>query len=312
MFFDPLYFVLLAPGLLLAAWAQWRMKSAFNEGKRYRASRGITGAQAGWDVMHAAGVGNVGIEPVEGFLSDHYDPSHKVLRLSPDVYQGDSLSAVGVAAHEAGHAMHSWFSTRTQPYPTAGYPIFVAEVASTFNEALLIEQMLREVKEPKARLSLLGNYLEGVKGTVFRQTQFAEFELRIHEMAQKGEPLTGDVLSKVYLDITRKYYGHDQKVSVVDDYVAHEWAYVTHFYRPFYVYQYATSFTASTALAEKVLSGQADAVKRYRTFLAAGGSKYPIELLKDAGVDMTTTEPLDLTIQKMNRVMDEIEKLLKN
>ncbi len=213
-------------------------------------------------------------------------------------------------AHEAGHAMHSWFSTRRQPYPTAGYPIFVAEVASTFNEALLVEQMLTEVKEPKARLSLLGNYLEGVKGTVFRQTQFAEFELRIHEMAQKGEPLTGDVLSKVYLDITRKYYGHDQKVAVVDDYVAHEWAYISHFYRPVYVYQYATSFTASTALAEKVLTGQADAVKRYRTFLASGGSKYPIDLLKDAGVDMTTTEPLDLTIQKMNRVMDEIEKLM--
>ena len=215
-------------------------------------------------------------------------------------------------AHEAGHAMHSWFSTRTQPYPTAGYPIFVAEVASTFNEALLIEQMLKEVKEPKARLALLGNYLEGVKGTVFRQTQFAEFELRMHEMAEKGEPLTGDVLSKLYLDITRKYYGHDQKISVVDDYVAHEWAFISHFYRPFYVYQYATSFTASTALAERVLGGQPDAVKRYRTFLASGGSKYPIDLLKDAGVDMTTTEPLDLTIAKMNRVMDEIEKLIGN
>jgi len=215
-------------------------------------------------------------------------------------------------AHEAGHAMHSWFSTRTQPYPTAGYPIFVAEVASTFNEALLIEQMLKDVKEPKARLALLGNYLEGVKGTVFRQTQFAEFELRMHEMALKGEPLTGDVLSKLYLDITKKYYGHDQKISVVDDYVAHEWAFISHFYRPFYVYQYATSFTASTALAEKVLAGQPDAVKRYRTFLASGGSKYPIDLLKDAGVDMTTTEPLDLTIAKMNRVMDEMEKLLTN
>ena len=185
-------------------------------------------------------------------------------------------------------------------------------MASTFNEALLIEQMLKKVQDPKARLALLGNYLEGVKGTVFRQTQFAEFELRIHEMAQKGEPLTGDALSKLYLEITRKYYGHDQKVAIVDDYVAHEWAYITHFYRPFYVFQYATSFTASTALAEKVLSGSPDAVKRYRTFLASGGSKYAVDLLKDAGVDMTTSEPLDLTIKKMNRVMDEMEKLLKN
>ena len=213
--------------------------------------------------------------------------------------------------HEAGHAMHSYFSTKAQPYQTSGYPIFVAEVASTFNEALLIEQMLKKVQDPKARLALLGNYLEGVKGTVFRQTQFAEFELRMHEMAQKGEPLTGDALSKLYLEITRKYYGHDQKIAIVDDYVAHEWAYISHFYNPFYVFQYATSFTASTALSEKVLSGAPDAVKRYRTFLASGGSKYPIDLLKDAGVDMTTSEPLDLTIQKMNRVMDEMEKLLR-
>lgn len=214
-------------------------------------------------------------------------------------------------AHEAGHLMHSYFSAKNQPYPTAGYPTFVAEVASTLNEALLIEQMLKKVQEPKARLALLGNYLEGVKGTVFRQTQFAEFELRIHEMAQKGEPLTGDMLSKVYLEITRKYYGHDQKIAVVDDYVADEWAYITHFYRPFYVFQYATSFTASTALSEKVLSGSPDAIRRYRTFLASGGSKYAVDLLKDAGVDMTTTEPLDLTIKKMNRVMDEMERLLR-
>lgn len=128
--------------------------------------------------------------------------------------------------HEAGHAMHSYFSTKNQPYQTAGYATFVAEVASTFNEALLIEQMLEKIQEPKARLALLGNYLEGVKGTVFRQTQFAEFELRIHEMAQKGEPLTGDALSTLYLEITRKYYGHDQKIAVVDDEVAHEWAYI--------------------------------------------------------------------------------------
>ena len=213
-------------------------------------------------------------------------------------------------AHEMGHAMHSWFSNKTQPYPTAGYPLFVAEVASTFNEALLIEHMLGRIKDPKTRLSLLGNYLEGVKATVFRQTQFAEFELRMHEMAQKGQPITGDALAALYRDITRKYYGHDQKVCIVDDYIAHEWSYIHHFYRPFYVYQYATSFTASTALAEKVLAGEAGAVERYRKFLASGGSSYPIDLLKEAGVDMTSAEPLDLTIRKMTRVMDEIEALL--
>jgi oligoendopeptidase F len=212
-------------------------------------------------------------------------------------------------AHELGHAMHSYFSIKNQPYPTANAPLFVAEVASTFNEALLIDHMLKEITDPKARLALLGNYLENVKGTVFRQTQFAEFELRMHQMAQEGQPLTGEAVSKLYLDITRKYYGHDQKICIVDDYVGSEWAYVSHFYRPFYVYQYATSFTASTALSEKVLAGAPGAVKRYRAFLAAGGSEYPIDLLKDAGVDMTTSEPLDLTIHKMDRVMDEIEKI---
>jgi len=222
----------------------------------------------------------------------------------------EQYTDMSTLAHELGHAMHSWFASKAQPYQLYNYPIFVAEVASTFNEALLIDYELKKIKDPKVRLALLGNYLENVKGTVFRQTQFAEFELRMHERAQKGEPLTGDALAKLYLDITRKYYGHDAKVCVVDDYVAHEWSFISHFYNPFYVYQYATSFTASTALAEKVLAGDPEAVSRYRTFLAAGGSKYPIDLLKGAGVDMSTSEPLDLTIAKMDRVMDEIEKLI--
>ena len=213
-------------------------------------------------------------------------------------------------AHELGHAMHSWFSNKTQPFPTAGYPIFVAEVASTFNEALLVDRMLQQITDPDVRLSLLGNYLEGLKMTVFRQTQFAEFELRMHELAEKGQPITGEALSSLYLEITRRYYGHGAGICTVDDYVAHEWAFIPHFYSPFYVYQYATSFTASSALSEKVLAKQPGAVERYRAFIAAGGSKYPIELLQDAGVDMTSREPLDLTIQKMNRVMDEMDKLL--
>jgi len=217
---------------------------------------------------------------------------------------------VSTLAHELGHTMQSYFSNHTQPFPTAGYPIFVAEVASTFNESLLNDYMLKQIKDDDARLSLLGNYLEGIKGTVFRQAQFAEFELRMHEMAQKGQPITGDSLAKLYLDITKRYYGHDKGVCIVDDYIAHEWSYVPHFYRDFYVFQYATSFTASEALAAKVKSGDPAATRRYLAFLGAGGSKYPIELLKDAGVDMTTDEPLDLTIRRMNQVMDETEKLL--
>jgi oligoendopeptidase F len=219
---------------------------------------------------------------------------------------------VSTLAHELGHTMHSYYSNKTQPFSMANYPTFVAEVASTFNEALLIDHMLEQIKDTPTRLSLLGNYLEGIKATVFRQTQFAEFELRMHEMGQKGEPITGDALAKLYLDITKKYYGHDQKVAVVDDYIAHEWSFIPHFYRDFYVFQYATSFTAAEALSAKVLAGDQAATKRYLTFLSSGGSKYPIDLLKDAGVDMTTDEPLDLTIKKMNAVMDDMEKLLAN
>ena len=171
--------------------------------------------------------------------------------------------------------------------------------------------MLKTIKDDTTKLSLLGNYLEGIKSTVFRQTQFAEFELRMHEMAEKGEPLTGEALDKLYADITKKYYGHDKGVCIVDDYIAHEWAFIPHFYRNFYVFQYATSFTASAALSEKVMAGDKAALKRYLDFLNAGGSKYPVDLLKDAGVDMTTDEPLELTMKKMNRVMDEMEKLIK-
>jgi oligoendopeptidase F len=224
-------------------------------------------------------------------------------------YNG-KYSDMSTLAHELGHAMHSYFSNKVQPFPTASYPIFVAEVASTFNEALLIDHMLKQIKDDATRLSVLGNYVENIKATVFRQTQFAEFELRTHEMVEKGQPLTGEALDKLYADITKKYYGHDQKVSVVDDYVAHEWAFIPHFYRNFYVFQYATSFTASSALAEKVLAGDPAATKRYLQFLGAGGSKYPIDLLKDAGVDMTTDEPLELTMKTMTRVLDEMEKLL--
>jgi oligoendopeptidase F len=217
---------------------------------------------------------------------------------------------VSTLAHELGHTMQSYYSNKTQPYPLADYPIFVAEVASTFNEALLIDYMLKNIKDDDIRLSLLGSYLENIKGNVFRQTQFADFELRMHEMARKGEPITGDSLAKLYLEMTRRYYGHDQNVCIVDDYIAHEWSYIPHFYRDFYVFQYATSFTASAALAEKVKTGDAEAKRRYLAFLSAGGSKYPIDLLKDAGVDMTADEPLELTMKEMNRVMDEIESIL--
>jgi oligoendopeptidase F len=149
-----------------------------------------------------------------------------------------------------------------------------------------------------------------MKGTIFRQTQFSEFELRIHETAEKGESLTGDSLNALYDEITKMYYGHNEQICIVDDEIRSEWANIPHFYYNFYVYQYATSFTASAAISELVLAGDKVATERYLTLLQAGGSDYPVNLLKNAGVDMTTSIPFELTMKKMNRVMDEIEQLL--
>lgn len=211
--------------------------------------------------------------------------------------------------HELGHTMHSYLANTTQPYPTATYSIFVAEVASTFNEALLLEHMLRREQSPEVRLSLLANYLDNVRATVFRQIQFAEFELRIHETAERGQGLTGDLFSELYSLLVRCYHGHDAGVCRVDDEVAMEWAYIPHFYYNFYVYQYATSLVASSAILEQVLAGDSGAVSRYLGLLRAGGSDYPMELLRHAGVDMNTSAPFEATMRKLNRVMDEVESL---
>ncbi|MGB6031188.1 MAG: M3 family metallopeptidase, partial [Bacteroidota bacterium] len=216
---------------------------------------------------------------------------------------------VSTIAHELGHTMHSHLSNTHQPYPLSHYSIFVAEVASTFNEALLLNHMLKSITDDAIRLSLLGNYLDGLRATVFRQTQFAEFELRIHEMAERGETLTGDILNEVYDGITRRYYGHDSGLCVVDEECRAEWANVPHFYYNFYVFQYATSFTASAALSEKVISGDSESTQAYLRLLSAGGSDYPIALLSQAGVDMTGPVPFELTMQKMNRVLDEMESI---
>ncbi len=222
----------------------------------------------------------------------------------------DKYDDVSTLAHELGHSLHSYYSNKNQPYPLSGYPIFVAEVASTMNEALLIDYMLKKIKDDDIRLSLLMSYLDGIKGTLFRQTQFAEFELRIHEAVEQGKSLTGDDFSRIYGEIFKKYYGHDQGICHVDDLYTIEWAFIPHFYYNYYVYQYATSHTASTALSEKILGKEKGAVERYLQFLAAGGSDYPIELLKTAGVDMTSSEPFQKTMAAMNRTMDEIEKIL--
>jgi oligoendopeptidase F len=217
-------------------------------------------------------------------------------------------------AHESGHSMHTFLSHGAQPYPTADYPIFVAEVASTFNENLLIHHLLDQAKDDATRLFLLGTLLDGLRTTLFRQTQFAEFELAFHEQAERGEPLTGENLSTLYLKIARDYYGHDKQVCQVDDLLAIEWAYVPHFYYDFYVYQYATSMVASTSLARAVrleaTTGGTARRDAYLGMLRAGSSKYAIDLLKEAGVDMTTSAPFDAAIAEMNTTMDELERIL--
>jgi oligoendopeptidase F len=213
-------------------------------------------------------------------------------------------------AHELGHTMHSFFSNKNQPYPTSNYPIFLAEVASTANEALLMDYMLKDIKDNETRLALLGSYLDNFRTTMFRQTQFAEFELRIHELAESGVALTGDKFNEVYLDILKRYYGHEEGVTVIDDLYAIEWAYIPHFYYNFYVFQYSTSYLASQVLAEKMLTGGPEMVQKYLDFLGSGSSEYAIPTLKKVGIDMTSDEPFTLAMAKMNKVMDEIEKIL--
>jgi len=227
--------------------------------------------------------------------------------------QYDDLSTL---AHEAGHSMHRYLRDRAQPYPTSDAPIFLAEVASTLNQQLLGSLMLGRAQDDATRLALLGEQLEEMRTTLFRQVLFAEFELAIHEWAEKGETLTGEKLTALYLKLTREYYGHEQGVCLVDDVMGYEWAYVPHFYRNFYVYQYATSLTSSVAIAQAIQAeaqkGKTAARDRYLAMLRAGGSRYPVDLLRSAGVDPTTSAPFDAAMKEMNRVMDEMEKILKH
>ncbi|WP_242345772.1 oligoendopeptidase F [Anaeromyxobacter terrae] len=222
---------------------------------------------------------------------------------------------VSTLAHESGHTMHSALAAKAQPFPRYDYPTFVAEVASTLNEDLLLHRVLDRTKDDATRLFLLGRHLETLRTTLFRQTMFAEFELAVHERAEKGEALSGEALSALYLDLVRKYYGHAQGICRVDARYGVEWASVPHFFNyDFYVFQYATSLVASTSLAkairEEAAAGGTAARDRYLAMLASGGSRYAIDLLKDAGVDMTTSAPFAAAMDEMNRVMDQMEAIL--
>ncbi len=214
-------------------------------------------------------------------------------------------------AHELGHTMHSYFSNSNQPFMKADYATFVAEIASTFNENLLNNYLINHAKTKEEKLYLLGSYLEVLRTTIFRQTLFAEFEWEIHKRIENDEPLTGKAMNKIYYDINKKYYGHDEGICIVDPYIQYEWQYIPHFYYNFYVYQYATSLIYSTAFAEKVINKEKNAVNNYYKLLKGGASEYPTDIIKKAGIDPFSSEAFELTMHRMNKVMDEIEKLLE-
>lgn len=216
-----------------------------------------------------------------------------------------TLDSVSTLAHEMGHSQHSWLTNHTQPAQYSDYSLFVAEVASTVNENLLIEQLLQEEKDPQNRLALLNQYLEGFKGTVYRQTMFAEFEKESHAMAERGESLDPKTLNALYERLVKLYFGEEL---AMDEEVQYEWARIPHFYYVFYVYVYATGYSSATALSEGILKEGASAVKKYLEFLSMGSSAYPLEELKHAGVDLTTPAPIDIALDKFEKVLEEAEK----
>lgn len=223
----------------------------------------------------------------------------------------DDYESLSTLAHELGHTMHSYYSNSNQPFAKSDYATFVAEIASTTNETLLNNYMVANAKTDDEKLFLLGSYLDLLRTTIFRQTSFAEFELEIHKRVEQGQPLTGDDLCKIYYDIVKKYYGNDEGHCVVDPYIQYEWAYIPHFLGyTYYVFQYSTSLIYATAFAEKIVNEGTPAVDKYYNILKGGGSKYAVDLIKDAGIDPLSSEPFELTMKKMNKVMDQIEEIL--
>ena len=222
----------------------------------------------------------------------------------------DDYDSLSTLAHEWGHAMHTLYAQQTQPFETADYATFIAEIPSTSLELILLQYMLEHAASADERLYYLGSALENLRGTFFRQTMFAEFELALYSAVEAGEALSGTRISELYGEILRRYHGHDEGVVTIDDLYTHEWMFVPHFYYNMYVYQYATSLTAGTALYARIVEDQESGVENYKNLLRAGGSDYPYELLANAGVDLATSQPYIAVVQQMNRIMDEMEDLL--
>lgn len=231
-----------------------------------------------------------------------YDTSPYVL-----MNYDEKLDDMFTLVHEMGHSLHSYYSNHNQAYVNAQYPIFLAEVASTVNESLLIDYLLANSKDKQEKIYLINHYLEQFRGTVYRQTMFAEFEKIIHARAEQGEALTTELLSSIYRDLNQLYYGPEV---VLDEEINLEWARIPHFYSAFYVYKYATGFSAATAIKEAIRQEGQPAVQRYLEFLKSGGSDYPIQLLQKAGVDLTTPEPVDDALQYFAKLLAELESLI--
>ena len=221
----------------------------------------------------------------------------------------NNIDSLYTLVHETGHSVHSMYTRQTQPYVYGDYPIFVAEIASTTNENILTEYFLDHITDPKTRAFVLNYYLDSFKGTLFRQTQFAEFEQYIHDLDAKGEPLTADTLDDFYGDLNQRYYGDAVEPGSE---IAKEWARIPHFYYNFYVYQYATGFAAATALANNVVHGTSEQREAYINFLKSGSSDYPVEIMKKAGVDMTKPDYLEEAFETFKKRLAEFKDIIKN
>jgi len=266
---------------------------------------------------HAAAQNWMHVYPSEGKRSGAY-----VMGAAYDLHpyvllnHTNNIESVSTYAHEWGHAMHTLLANESQPFTKADYATFTAEIASTANEVLLFNYLRANAKTDDEKLYFLFKELSQIRGTFFRQTQFAEFELAIHEEVENGGALSGDKLSLMYGDILKRYAGHDQGVMTIDDTYTVEWAYIPHFYRNFYVYQYATSISAAYYLVDQILANSdsdenaANAQKNYLDILRAGGSDYPYNILLKAGVDMASPEVYEAVIRRMNKLMDEVERIL--
>ncbi|MFZ5975240.1 MAG: oligoendopeptidase F [Bacillota bacterium] len=234
----------------------------------------------------------------------HYDTHpYILLNFQPTIDNAFTL------AHELGHALHSYYSNTSQHYANAGYPILLAEVASTVNESLLLQHLLKTTEDPQTRMYLLNHYLDQFRGTVFRQVMFAEFERDVHKEIEAGRALTKERLCAMYKELNQAYYGPDM---ALDDRITLEWARIPHFYTAFYVYKYATGFSSAIQISKGILEGREGAVSGYIEFLKSGGSDYPLELLKKAGVDLTTAQPVDSCLQLFTDVLKELETMMDN